>query len=219
MGFSAFLPLLASIVGGGLAGFGGKDARQGSSYGKGQLSSIDDILAAIKGMRGEAQDITQNPQFQQGQDALMSLFNDPDFFKNIEAPAFRQFNEEIIPGLAHRFGGMGSGGNLNSTAFRNQFAREGSNLATNLSANRTAMQQQAIPQLLNYAQQPFSNLATLQQQALQPTQNVNYPATQGFFGPIASAFAGGASQGYGQQWGQNMANQNMRFPGQHPTVG
>jgi len=157
-----------------------------------------------------SQNITQYPQYQQGQDYLMSLFNDPEFFNQFEAPLQRQFQEQTVPDLANRFASMGSGGSLGSTGFRNQLAREGSNLGTNIAALRGGMQQQAIPQLLGYAQQPFNNLMSLYQQALQPTQNTYQPASAGFFGPIASSFAGGAAQGYGNQWGQNMAGQ---YPG------
>ena len=200
--------MLISLLGGALSGLGGKKGQTSSEFNKNQLGGIDEILNSIRGMRGGAQDITQNQGYQQGQGFLSSLFNDQDFFNRFEAPAFRQFNEEIAPGIANRFASMGSGGSLGSTGFRNQIAREGGNLATNLAAQRGNMQQQAVPQLLGYSQQPFSNLMSLYQQALQPTQNVYQPPSQGFFGPIAGALAGGAAQGLGQQWGQNFANGN-----------
>lgn len=213
LNMASFLPLLASIAGGALAGFGGKNAQQGSSYSKGQRSSIDDILNSIRSMRGGAQDITQQPGYQQGNQWLTSLFNDPQFFNNFEAPLQRQFQEQTVPELANRFGAMGSGGALGSTGFRNQLAREGGNLSTNIAALRGGMQQQGVNQGLQYAQQPFNNLMSLYQQALQPTQNQYQPASGGFLGPIASAFSGGAAQGFGQSWGQNMA---PGFPGQYP---
>jgi hypothetical protein len=230
MGFdmASFLPLLASVAGGALAGLGGRNAQQGSSYSKGQRGTIDDILGSIRGMRGGGtQDITQNQGYGQGMDWLMSMFNDPQFFNQFEAPLQRQFQEQTVPDLANRFAASGSGGSLGSTGFRNQLAREGSNLSTNIGALRGGMQQQAIPQLLGYAQQPFSNLMSLYNQALQPTQNQYQPASGGFLGPIASAFSGGAAQGFGQQWGQNMApggqQQNNllsgaagKFAGQYP---
>ncbi len=196
-----------------LGGLTGDKAKQGSTYNKGQRSAIDDILGSIKGMKGGSQDIQQQPGFQQGNDWLMSMFNDPNFFNKFEAPLQRQFQEQTIPDLANRFASMGSGGSLGSTGFRNQANREAGNLSTNIGALRGGMQQQAIPQLLGYAQQPFSNLMSLYNQALQPTQNQYKPAAPGFGGNIGSSMFGGMAQGFGNSWGQQMANM---FPGQSP---
>jgi hypothetical protein len=193
----------------------GSPAEKSSSFGKNQLSSIDSILQAIKGMRGGAQDITQNQGYQQGQNWLSSLFNDPQFFNQFEAPIQRQFQEEIIPGLANRFAAEGSGGSLGSTGFRNQLAREGSNLGTNIAALRGGLQQQGVNQGLQYAQQPFSNLMSLYQQALQPTQNQYQPASGGLLGPAIGAFAGGLGGGLGNIFGQGLGN---RFAGQNPNT-
>lgn len=208
----AAIPAVMSLIG----GLTGDKAKQGSTYTKPQRSMIDDVLQSIKGMSGN-RDITQQPGYQQGNEWLMSMFNDPEFFNRFEAPLQRQFQEQTVPELANRFASMGSGGALGSTAFRNQLAREGSNLSTNIAALRGGMQQQAIPQLLGYSQQPFSNYMSLLQTALQPTQNQYLPASPGFGSNIAASLFGGLSQGYGQQFGQNMANQN-RFPGQSPST-
>lgn len=192
----------------------GSSPKQGSTYSKGQRNTIDDILGQIKGMRTSGGgDISQQQNFQQGSDWLQNLFNDPSFFQNIEAPAMRQFNEEILPGIANRFASMGSGGSLGSTAFRNQANREGSNLAQNLSAQRTGMQQQGANQALGYGQAQNNSFLQLLQQALQPTQNTMTQPTGGLFGPLLGALGGGAAAGYGQQWGQSM------FPGQHASTG
>lgn len=201
----ATIALLTALVSGGLAGFGGKKEKFGSTYNKGQRSAIDDLLQNIKG-QGGVPDVRQDQNYQTGQDWLQSMFNDPQFFDKFEAPLQRQYQEQTVPDLANRFASMGSGGSLGSTAFRNQLAREGSNLNTNIAALRGGMQQQAIPQLSQYAQQPFNNMIQMLNQALQPTNNQYQPATQGFFGPIAASGAGAASQGFGQQLGQNMAS-------------
>lgn len=195
------IPAIFSAIG----GLTGDKAKQGSTYNKGQLSSINDILQSIKGMRGGTQDITQNPNYQQGNDFFNSLFNDQNFFNKFEAPAMRQF-EELQGDIGNRFAGMGSGGSTGSTGFRNVMAREGQNLATNLAAQRGQMQQNAVPQMLSYAQQPFQNLMSLYGQALQPTQNQYMPATPGFGGNIGASMFGGMAQGYGNQMGQSMAN-------------
>jgi|HubBroStandDraft_2_1064218.scaffolds.fasta_scaffold00031_7 hypothetical protein len=216
------MALLGSLVMGGLSGFGGKKEKHGSTYSKTQRRGLEEIMKDVMGMKG-VQNITQQPGYQTGNEYLQSLFNNPDFFNRFEAPLQRQFQEQTIPDLANRFASMGSGGSLGSTGFRNQLAREGSNLETNIGALRGNMMQQAVPQLLGYSQQPFSNYLSLLQTALTPTNNTYQPASSGFFGPIASSFAGAAGQGFGQQFGQNMASQYNpinpnRFPGQSPST-
>lgn len=205
------LMALLSLGGAATTGLFGKDPKQGTTFNKGQMGNLNDIYQSIKGMtRQGAGDITQNQGYNQGQEWLNSLFNDPEFFKNIEAPAMRQFEEEIIPGLANRFASQGTGGSLGSTGFRNQLAREGSNLATNLAANRGMMQQQGINQQLGYAQQPTSNYLNLIQQALgQGTQNTYTPASGGPFASILGALSGGAGVGLGNKMGNYFAGQNQ----------
>lgn len=204
--------MLASIIGpmiGGMKGMGGKDEKFGSTYSPQAQGGLNDLLAKIKGMGG-APDVTQNPNYQQGQDWLQSMFNDPQFFDKFEAPMQRQFEENTVPDLANRFASMGSGGSLGSTGFRNQLGREGSNLQTNIAAMRGQMQQNAIPQLQQYAQQPFNNIMQMYGLGTQPTNNQYQSAQPGFMGNVLGNFAGGASQGYGQQWGQNMAGNGQQ---------
>lgn len=207
---SAAGPLLEKALG------GAKDGEFGSTYNKTQRRGIEDVFKMINQMRSGA-DITQSPSYQQGNEWLMSMFNDPEFFNSFEAPLQRQFQEQTVPDLANRFASMGSGGSLGSTAFRNQLAREGSNLSTNIASLRGGMQQNAIPQLLGYSQQPFNNLLNLYQTGLgHPTNNQYQQPSAGFFGPVLSNILGSLASGYGQQAGQNLAVQ--KFPGQSPST-
>jgi hypothetical protein len=196
--FMIALPAILSAIG----GLTGEKAKQGSTYNKGQLGLIDQ---AVQSLKGGAPNIEQNKGYQTGMDWLQGLFNDPSFFDKFESPLQRNFQENIIPDLANRFASMGSGGALDSTAFRRQLGREGSNLSTNLGALRGNMQQQAIPQLLGYSQAPFSNYMSMLNQALQPTQNQYMPATSGFGGNIGASLFGGLSPALGNMWGQSMA--------------
>lgn len=193
---------LMSALTAGIGAFGGQGEKQGSTYSKGQRSFIDQTLEDLKGMRG-SQDITQNKGYQQGQEWLMSMFNDPEFFKNFEAPLQRQFQEQTVPDLANRFASQGSGGAMGSTGFRNQLAREGSNLHTNIAALRGQMQQGAIPQLMNYAQQPFQNYMSLAGLGTTPYNNTYQGASPNGFGAFAGPLAGGASQYWGANAGQS----------------
>jgi len=191
---------------------GKNDAKQGSTYNKGQQGYLENLLQDLQGMKGGAQNIQNNPQYQQGQEYLNSLFNDPEFFNKFEAPLKRQFNEEIAPDLANRFASQGSGGSLGSTGFRNQLAREGSNLSTNIAALRGQLQQAGAGQALQYAQAPFQNYQQLLQQALNPTQNTYQQASPGFWGPIAGSATSGAIQYYTGQQSPNAAQPQTQQP-------
>lgn len=204
----AMMMMLASIIPA-LMNAGGKNGEMKSTYNEGQQGGINDIMQFLKGQQGNM-DITQNPQYQQGNEWLNSLFNDEGFFKNFEAPAMRQFNEEIIPGVANRFASQGSGGSLGSTGFRNQIARESGNLATNLAAMRGGMQQNAIPQMFNSANMPFQNMMQMFNTGLgHPTEN-GYQPPSNPWAPVAGA----GIQGYFQGKGMNQNN-----AGQHPSTG
>lgn len=184
----------------------GNDAQQQSSFSKPQQGGINDILNSIKGMKGNM-DITQNQGYKNGQNWLHDLFNDQNFFDKFEAPMQRNFEENTIPELANRFGGMGSGGSF-GTSFRNQANREGERLQESMAALRGGMQQQGVNQGLQYAQQPFQNMMQMYNQALgQPMMNQYQPATTGGWGSLSAPFAQGATSYWGGQGGMNN-NQN-----------
>ena len=211
--------MIASLITAGGGALTGGKARQGSTYSKGAQKSIDDIFQDIKSMRGQGQqDITQNQGYQEGQNWLHSMFNDPDFFKNFEAPLQRQFEEQTVPDLANRFASQGSGGSLGSTGFRNQLAREGSNLHTNIAALRGGMQQQGVGQQLQYAQQPINNLNSMYQNALQPTQNQYQPPSPGI-GAFAGPLMSGANAYFGAGGGQNSNAGQSPSTYQYPLTG
>lgn len=158
--FSALAPILK--------GFFGDKGGAGSSYNTQQKNFMKN---GLNNLDQQNPDITQNQNYQEGSNWLSQIFNDPEFFKNFEAPLQRQFEEETIPGLANRFASMGSGGSLGSTGFRNQLGREGSKLHEMIASLRGGMQQQGVNQGLQYAQQPASNYFQQMQQLLQPTEN------------------------------------------------
>lgn len=80
-------------------------------------------------------------------------------FDQLERPALRQFEQQIIPQISERFGGQGA---LSSSGFQQSLSQAGANLAENLASKRAAMQSGAINQLmqlLGLAQkQPFEYL-------------------------------------------------------------
>ncbi len=199
---------LMSMISGITGGLTGEKGGQGSTYNQNQLGGLDKVLSDVMGMRGKGQnDITQNQNFQGGQNWLNDLFsNDQGFFDKFQAPMERNFSENIAPSLANKFGGMGSGGSFGSS-FRNQANREGEHLQESLAAMRGGMQSQGVNQSLQYGQAPVNNFMQMLQQAMQPTQNTYQGPSMGFMGGMAAPFAQGAASYWGGQGGQNN-NQN-----------
>lgn len=201
--------MLVSLFSNAAASQTGNEGEWGSTYSDKARSTLDEALDMLKGMKGNA-DITQNQNYQQGSEWLKNLFgNDQGFWNQFEAPLQRQFQEQTVPELANRFAAQGSGGALGSTGFRNQLAREGSNLSTNIAALRGNMQQQGVNQALGYAQQPVTNYQNLLNTAIQPTNNTYQGPNGGPFSGIASAST--------SAWLQSLINKSSN-PGAAPST-
>jgi len=91
-----------------------------------------------------------------------------------EKPAMRQFQEEIIPGIAERFSGLGAGAQQ-SSAFQQALGGAGAGLAERLGMQRAGLQQQGLSQLMG-----LLGPALTQQQ-----QPIFRPGTPGLFGALA----------------------------------
>jgi hypothetical protein len=112
------------------------------------------------------------------------------------APALRQYREEIVPGIAEQFAGMGAGG-LSSSGFRNAQIQGATDLSERLGAMRAQLRQSGAQGLQNIGQLGLGNYS----------QNmVTKPGTSGFLSAIAPAVGtaagaylggpGGAAAGY-----------------------
>ena len=115
---------------------------------------------------------------------LMS--NDSQNFNSFAAPAQRQFNEQVVPGLAEQFAGMGSGG-LSSSGFRNAAVGAGADLSERLGSMRAQLRQQGAQGLQQLGQQGLGSF----------NENINRPETYGLIGGLAE----GAGKGLGQAVG------------------
>lgn len=109
----------------------------------------------LQGMQGLPQ------QYQQ----LMQGLN----FDPIEQNAMRGFQQNVVPGLAERFSGMGTGGSQQSSAFAQQLGGAGQDLMSQLAALRAQyglQRGQLGMQGLNQQGNMFGNMANmgLQQQ-------------------------------------------------------
>lgn len=95
-----------------------------------------------------------------GLQGLMQLLSgEPGAFEAFEAPAMRQFEEQIVPGIAERFSGAG-GGAQQSSAFQQALSQAGAGLSERLAAQRGELQTGARSQLmqllgLGLQQRPF----------------------------------------------------------------
>lgn len=105
-----------------------------------------------------------------GLNYLNDLFSDePGAFSSYEAPLLRQFNEQILPSIAERFGGMGSGAKY-STGLNNSLATAGQRLSEGLGAQRAGLRQNSFGNILgllgSQMQPSFENLYTQGQPGL-----------------------------------------------------
>lgn len=107
-------------------------------------------------------------------------------FAPIGAEAQRNFAQQTIPGLAERFGGMGSGGSLNSSAFGQALGGAGADLQSQLAALQSQYGQNQ--QQLNQGQQSLNqnemgqqsnNLMNFLQHYLQQRSDQLYVPAQG----------------------------------------
>jgi hypothetical protein len=137
------------------------------------------FMQMLSGMMG------QGGGGQQSQQYFQDLMNpESDLYKNFEKPYLQEFEQQTIPGIAERFGGMGAmGGALSSSGFGQALSSAGSNLQTNLAGMKSGMQQDAAKQL----QSMFQNMMGLGL----GTPEFAYGQKQGHGGsfvPLMSAF-------------------------------
>lgn len=222
------LPLALALLGGGLLGAGayasttkgGRDFLFGKSpklqtfekYSPQQQKILNDILSGGG--------LPQNQLYQQGNQYISDLLkgkgqpNLDQYFAGSQeafaAPMMRQFNQEILPGIASRFGAMGTGGSgMMGSDFMNAATNAGASLQERLAAMQSGLQQQraamemqkygmrmqAAPMALGYAQAPYQNLM----QALGMEMKTPYiqGGSQGFIPTAAAGLMSGLGQGLG----------------------
>ena len=112
------------------------------------------------------------------------LSGSPEALRAFQAPALRQFQEQIVPGIAERFSGLGAG-SQRSSAFAQSLGSAGADLAERLAAQRANLQSGALSQLQGLLgtsmQSQFQNLQIPGQEG----------ALQGLFRGLGSGLGGG----------------------------
>lgn len=117
------------------------------------------------------------------------LMGGNEAYNAFAAPYLRQFQEEIVPGLAERFAGAGA---LSSSGFAQALGGAGAGLQERLASLRAQQQQGAIGSALGL----YTNLAGKALGA-EPYGYVSTPAQKGIFPFLQGGFQGLSSGGYG----------------------
>jgi len=106
-----------------------------------------------------------------------NLSDNPSDLAAYSAPALRQYNEEIVPGISEQFAGMGSGG-LSSSGFRNSQTQGGVDLAERIAQIRANLRHSSAQGLTGIGQIGLGNYS----------QNmVTQPGSEGFLSQAAPA--------------------------------
>ena len=152
-----------------------------------QASTLNPMQQQLQQQMGSG--LQGGPSNMPGMGYLQQLMsNDPEAFAAYEAPAMRQFQQEIVPGIAERFSGMGMGAQ-GSSAFQQQLASAGGRLSQDLAAQRANLRGGAM-----------QNLTSMYGMAMQPSmQNFYQQPTQGMVPGMMQGLAQGA--GYGMMGG------------------
>jgi hypothetical protein len=143
----------------------------------------------FRNLMGAAQGSGAGGAFGDAADYYRSLVSGADADVNaMAAPEMRRFQQEIVPGLASQFGGLGAGA-LNSSGFRNAMMQSGTDLAERIAAMRAGLRMQGAQGLQGIGQQSLGDYF----------QNMFRPRQAGFLEQLApgigSAIGGLATGG------------------------
>jgi|WetSurMetagenome_2_1015567.scaffolds.fasta_scaffold111723_3 hypothetical protein len=118
----------------------------------------------VKNPNVKMPNIQKDPMYQQGTGYLQKILSqDPEMMKQFEAPAMRQFNEQVVPGLAEQFAGAGA---LNSSGFQQTMGQAAGSLSERLAQMRAQLGMDASQQAFSYSQLPFQQAMAGQQLGL-----------------------------------------------------
>ncbi len=117
-----------------------------------QEGGFQDLQAAAQGR-------PSNGAFGKSANYYNNLLNDDSADYNaFAAPALRQYNQDIVPGISEQFAGMGSGG-LSSSGFQNSQTQGATDLSERLGALRANLRQQGAQGLQNIGQLGLGNFS------------------------------------------------------------
>lgn len=134
----------------------------------------------------------QNAPYQQGMGYLQDLYSQsPQAFARMQEPYMKNFQQQVVPGIAERFSAAGG---RNSSAFNQAMGQAGANLESNLGGMFEQMRGANLGNLMNMSNLPFNQASSLLGQ-----RGFGYqyqPGSQGFLGYLG--------QGLGSRLGMGM---------------
>lgn len=128
-------------------------------------------------------------QIPSGLEFLSSILSQsPEAMQAFEAPALRQFQEQILPMIAEKFTGKFGEGSSRSSAFGQQLGQAGASLAERLQAQRAGLGFDALSQLQGLL---GTGLSPRKETALRPATS---GALQGLLGGLGGGLGYGAGR-------------------------
>jgi len=172
----------------GYQGFQGYGGSQGNWF-TGQPGQFQQLPTMTPQQRMFQQQMMQGAG--QGMDFYRGILSgDPTQLNMMTAPMMRQFERQVVPGIAGRFAG---GNSMRGSAFQNALGRAGTDLQTNMAQIQANLMQGAAGGMTNMAGY-----------GMQPSfQNMYRPQTPGFMDYAAQA-GGQFAQGMGHGIGMGM---------------
>lgn len=184
-------------------GFGGIFSKKARSAAKnfmtgesGKINQVSNLREDQEGLSDQLVNAGQNPgaggAFGTAADYYRDLMSDnPADLQAYTAPALRQYNEEIVPGLSEQFAGMGSGG-LSSSGFKNAQIQGATDLSERIGQIRANLRQQGAQGLSNIGQLGLQSFQTNYQQEGSPGfLQMAAPAIGGAIGTAVGGPVGG----------------------------
>lgn len=151
----------------------------------------------------------------QGPGAGGAFGNAADYYRNLmsddsadynafAAPALRQYNQDIVPGISEQFAGMGAGG-LSSSGFRNAQVQGATDLAERLGSIRANLRQAGAQGLQNIGSQGLQSYS--QNMVTDPgSEGLLSTAVPAVLSAAGSALGGPALGAAGYAGGQAVSN-------------
>lgn len=178
--------------------FGGDKMKKVPTLSKQQQKLHDQMIKMLGGQLGQGY---------QGALGHQQQLMDPssEAVSQFTQPYMREFNEQVVPGLAERFAGMGAmGGGLSSSGFGQSLSAAGSGLQERLAALKAQIGQQAAGNLMQqYGQMSGMALGT-------------QPFAYQQQGP---SYTGGLLGGWAQGGFPGMSNLGDWWSNQGPIIG
>ncbi len=118
------------------------------------------------------------------------LSNDPAQLQAQAAPELRQFQQQTLPGIANQYAGLGAGGSLSGSGFRNASLQAGTDLMERIASLRAGLRQEGARGLTGLGTESLGNYYN---NTYQPRSPGLIESLAPALGQAAGAFASGGT--------------------------